>query len=400
MDGLHSRALAWLTAGVAAVMLAACGEADRSPDAVAGAAGDVAVVPADAAPAPATSTGRPAPVAYPSPDGTSAAMQQWYADYDAAILSHLRALAARGDPYAHLALAMMLPLPDAPDQTEALERARMAALREAARLAPDDPLLAWMELQFCMAGDAACDRDAALARLQAIAPDNAAHWLPSLADAWEQGDAAATDRYLGLAAAADHVDFHYGDVLAMLTEATRDAPIPPLDARTRAQIGRELGLGRPATDAELAAISVSARAAAYGLPPFNAVMATCRPDPVRPMTATRSGNCRRLMSRLAVGSSLYERALGLAGMVRLTQGRPEGAEWREQLRRFLWIQQQYPQDALTIPGYWEAHVYQGEMVALEALLRRQGRLEPPDDWLPANPRQRERVLTGGEPPGA
>lgn len=130
----------------------------------------------------------PATAATPSTEPTRvtgdaalpAEYERWQRGFDAAMLEHAHALAARGDARSLLAATLIAPVSF--DQASGRPQPPAAdpqAWFDAARAArPADPLVAWLEATDCPVPALQCDPDAAIARLLQVDGDNAAvQWL-------------------------------------------------------------------------------------------------------------------------------------------------------------------------------------------------------------------------------
>ncbi|MCF7222906.1 hypothetical protein [Marilutibacter chinensis] len=340
-----------------------------------------------------------------SPD-TLQAMVAWEHAYRSAIRRHLEARAAAGDAHAQLTLALVtlapgggLSDPTALERRGDAEAARRAAsLARALDMAPDDPLVAWHVAEDCGHRLSSCDMQAALQRLRELDADNAAVWLPGLDKLLESGDVEALDRQLALFADAGRFDDLLASTGRLLAGQLADVPIPDPGADLRQGIGERMGLGRPMTVEELRyvpALGVWMEQAAAAT--TTGLSRAC----IGPAALADPALCRRAAARMGAGSSLVERAVGLVLQVQLTADRPEGARWREALRRHYWQYEQLMASAggASPPGYLRRILADGEVAALEWRLARVGQAEPPAGWLPSNPRHRALVTTGRPPPG-
>lgn len=319
-------------------------------------------------------------------------------DYREALQRHLQVLANRQDAHSQQALALLAPsvlAVLAPDGNDDYLTYAAKAYAEARRLAPEAPLLAWLEANNCGRATAGCDPDGAIERLSRLEPNNAAAWLMAMDAAQAQGDVAAVDRYLARAAQADYYDLHFGEI-GLLAEAALDEIPPPSSCSAETQ-GRMLGLERPATDGELATMHAGVAEALNALPAFTAFGPLCRvKDGVLP-AESRLPACMAVLSRMAESDTLIAQALGLAFLVQYTAGQPEGAQWRERLRNLRWLiaegSQQFPYGRESMHSLWA----EGEVPTWQARLTASGRWPAPPGWLPHDAHNRALITTGRPP---
>ena len=193
--------------GLLAVLLAV----GCSPAPVPGTAGATAKDAVTNQPAMATMRAR---LAAERPDDI-VVLAAWLRDVRLALRAQAHLLAGRGDGRSQLAAASLLRMAakyeggeDALNQDDA---AFAALLVRAGELAPDDPLIAWLERLDCPASQPLCRPQQALARLQRMESDNAATWLTSLDEAVADNDQAAIDRALDQAGRAGYYDNYWGE---------------------------------------------------------------------------------------------------------------------------------------------------------------------------------------------
>ncbi|MFD0739790.1 hypothetical protein ACFQZQ_10905 [Lysobacter koreensis] len=333
----------------------------------------------------------------PAARATRAEIERWQRDWNAALANRLQQLSTQADARSQLAYALLLPLASGDADPAAMQAARRQALERAAQLDPDDVLVAWLQAVDCPG--AQCDPNAALARLQRLEPDNAAVWLIELQAAHQRGDAAAVDRYLRLAAAADRYDLHFGDAgLAGYAEIA-ELPLPPLGQAERELFGQGMGWKRPASDVDLRVSQVAAVTSALLTPALQGLMQACGlRDGIGPPPARRAP-CIAVLSHLAGSDTLIGPGMALPTLVQLTADGPEGGAWRERYRLHHWQYQQYSRGGLFMTGEQVLASWRlGEVPALQQRLQQLGLASPPPGWLPSNPYNRALVTSGRPPP--
>lgn len=326
----------------------------------------------------------------PSIATSSDLLDGWNRAHREAVLRLVRELAARGDAESLLDAALLLPLACHGPQdcnAESAERARLLAA--AARLAPEHPLIAFLQAETCMLTK---DCAAAYRRLATVDPDNLFAHLGLLSTASQAGDPVALDRALREAAAAPLYDDYIAELTAELERALRRLPAP--SAAVRAQMAAAMGLRGPLDEDGarlLQALGISTTVA----PPLQGLLQVCSVDGVRQAPARRAP-CLALLARMASSDSTLARSIGLTRLVKLTAATAEAAQWRERLREFAWVLERFlalhsPLDAADLRGQLD----QGEWEAMRALLRRHGvPPQPPAGWLPAQAHYR--TLLSGE----
>ncbi|GHE43658.1 hypothetical protein GCM10007167_26790 [Vulcaniibacterium thermophilum] len=338
---------------------------------------------------PAAAAPAPAPALHPL---ARAATLRGDAVADWPLDTHLRTLRRRRDADALIAYALLLPLARPDDPTVADVQRR--ALAEAARRAPDDDAFAnALHSGHCFDGTPACL--AAAEAWVAPDPDNAAAWL-GLADAAQRGGNRHLARLaLAEATRASRHELYLEQTFRAAYAALEQAPTPPPDAESRRALAALWQA--PVDDALLHLTHASAVASAHPVPGLQVAASACRARPGYP--PPDRAVCLALAERLVRASSLLARNLGYGMAVRATADRPEGPGWRERYRRFLWVRDQ-PMPRLLGPAWALRAQREGEWTAMLAVLRHHRiPLAPPPGWLPRNPHERARVLTGRDPPG-
>lgn len=223
-----------------------------------------------------------------------------------------------------------------------------------------------------------CIAPAALARLERLAPDNAAVWLLAFDRARQQGDHEAARKALARAAQAREFSTYYGTLLKSVLETARALPMSP------------------ALVQELAGKDGNAYAASYMLaagnvlylptpslaPVFEACKSPGHDDALR-------ADCAQVAQLLSWGDTLMARAAGLALQERLATT-PQAKARAEDARRTLsWQTQQFAVLVLKarhdkeLAGQLVRLVLQGgtENSIQIALLRIAGvATTPPPDW--------------------
>jgi len=167
-------------------------------------------------------------------------------------------------------------------------------------------------------------------------------------------------------------------------------------------LGRLYGLNRPAAAADAYGVPVVAVWAALPWPAYAPLTRLC--DAATPSPATRRDDCVRVMARLAGSPVMADALIGTLRSVRLAGDGADAPAWRERLRRLVWLQESATrllsvQSAAPLPAdYFERFLREGEMAALEDVLRANGLpAQPPAGWLPDDPRLRGLVVEGHEP---
>lgn len=331
------------------------------------------------------------------------ALDRWQQEADAATAARAEALAARGTPRDLLA-AMLLTAPETTDEPYghglALPAHAVAWFDTARRATPADPLVAWMEATSCPIANLGCDRDAAVARLLQVDPGNAAVQLLALQAAHAAGDAIAARTHLRLAAEAGRFEPHGQAMLQLMLDARDGIALPPMPPGAAAALASAYLSDAPPDPADLQAVAAVGQWAALSLPPLQPLAERCS-DAAATGPAIRQ-DCIGALAPIAGnrGMALYP-MFALHLLVQLD----DDDRWRRQLRRHAWLYEQAVPLQPSLPDARAAAqarllAEHGEVGAWEALLEHNGiALEPPADWLPADPRTRALVTTGRPPAG-
>lgn len=343
-------------------------------------------------------------LAMASDTALQAAYERWQQGFDAAMLDHARALAARGDARSLLAATLIAPIhyDEATAQPLPDEVDRAAWFDAARAMRPADPLVAWLEATGCMVPRLTCDANAAIARLLQVDGDNAAvQWL-AINAAFDGNDEIAARTHLRLAAQAVRFQPHAGELLALLLESREAAVLPMMDADIARMVGVTHQLGRPATNADVIASLSLAQWAASAVPAMAGAMQLCNPDR-RDHDPMLRQDCIALLKKLAADKSMtIFPANALPALVEFTRGR-EQATWKSRLRAQAWMFEQSPSlvdGAGGIAEYSHRLAVDGEVNAIRQRMQSNGiPLEPPAGWLPRHPTTRALVTVGRAPAG-
>lgn len=239
-------------------------------------------------------TNAPTSRAQPDAPATLAALAAYQEDL-------LSVLALRSDMPWSFGAALLARALDEPPEGVGYER----LLQRAEARAPRDPALVWVRLADC-AAPAECPDPAALARLEELAPDNAATWLLALGAALRDGRRGAAREALARAAMAKAYDDYGGDILRALTLAGTALPVPA--TALAAYRGGSTGKAGPAS---VQAFFIYAEAAAQPAPGFLPLMELCDPARNRREATRNEDACLPLARLLSWGSSPTARAAGL-----------------------------------------------------------------------------------------
>lgn len=325
----------------------------------------------------------------------AATLEQAHSDYLSALRIHLKTLADRGDPHSQLQLALLLPLSQPDSISEQLLAARQRALDKAATVPGQEGLVAWLQAMDCFERED-CDLQPALSRLQQVEPDNAMAWLLALEDAARSdADPAQLDRYLRLAAQADHYDDHLTDSSRETQKALEQVAMPPMTSQAEAALRKVAKLEGSTHEHDGHSLIVAALATPMTFPPYRATFELCKPQAVR-AESQRSGDCRAVLTLMADGDSLLAQAMGTSRMVQFAAGGRDDAYWRERLRESHWLRENFAR--FDSPAMLRAVRELGEVPAARAELERLGESRPPPGWLPESVNGRALITTGRLPP--
>ena len=319
------------------------------------------------------------------------AMALWQRQFQAAAAERIAMLLERGDARSLYEALLLLPGSGALGDQD-YGRDRQAILDRARALAPDDPHLALIAAIDCGSGE--CNRTAAIDDLLRLQPDNALGALLALDAALDAGDAAAIERWLERAAAADHYDMGYTRTARDYVWAFGNVPAPPLDAETVQRTFASLGLAvDSATVDDLVTVNAMGVVVAHALPSMAGLSDLCA---ARRASPAHLASCHRIWRHMAGSDTAIAQLMSLSQLVQMTGDAKERRHWQERLRHFSWLMQEGSR-VMDIQAARD-HLLLGELQAWERTLQRRG-LAMPAGWLPDYPRYRSLILTGRPPPG-
>ena len=315
-----------------------------------------------------------------------------------------RTLAQREDASSQLAYALTVPF-DPPidiDRMDPVALRRVVeqrsddgqrALLRAVELAPDKPDILFMAATQCSGGEACRGVQQALL---AAAPENLAVWLYEMGWARMRNDPEAGERAFVNAAKATRYDTYAEIALKALVEAYGDMPMPGecSSQAGKAAMRRFTGMDHDLSMLDQALLMGNSSRA---IPAYNNIRVRCMPQPGIAMGPATQVGCRNILTRMADGDTLIDRAIGLGTMVQLTAEDPDASAWRERFREFRWMYANMGdseiQRLLQPEDYWI-----DEVRSLRAALEVSGRWPPPADWLPDDEGSRSLIQTGHPPP--
>jgi len=323
-----------------------------------------------------------------------------------AYLRKAHQIAARGDARSLLAAAHILPFAEASAWSNGttLERRPKAIewLVRAQRSGRDDPLVQWGVMAFRDFGaePVATSREAraaAIERLLALDPDNAAVHLLSVQSASSAQQSPAMPSNASLEASAfqrlaarPRYFNHAPGVATLILDALRDMPTEPAFRAAALLSDRDHATATHcASDADILLSShlmIATGAANATSPAFFAGM-PCKEEAMASDDRLRR-NCLAFSRRLhATATTIFERSMGAGIARRAASSAAERAHWQNQCRRQRWQVEQYARAMRAIDPYLYRRILaQGwrsgdEVSGMETVLDEAGiPLEPPANW--------------------
>ena len=228
------------------------------------------------------------------------------------------ALAARGDAWS-LATAAALSVAGPPRSKAEAGKAAVTAAVFAARassLAPDDPSIAWLHLHLC-ANAPSCDIREAATTMRWVDADNAAAWLPTLAEAQRDKDTVQVDRVLAEMAEGRRFDLYGNHATVMMFDALK---------RVRPQ------LPAPYVQSDLTRLTEALGLTASSfMPSFSGLINACRDA----QSVERREVCVRVSKILQKSDSVMAQLVGFAVDKRLAPADSREARVVAERRRLL-----------------------------------------------------------------
>jgi hypothetical protein len=262
---------------------------------------------------------------------------------------------------------------------------RAALIKRAVAALPDDAMIQWIALGQSRDKGAKITADAALQKLQALEPDNAAVWNEALVRATKSKDIAGQDAALARMAMSSRFDIHFTDTMKHLTDAYRRNPVPDEYIRLLSKTHSEIA------DQDMAAIAAAMTAYAIALPAFQHLVNACRLNPTTSEHAERADNCATIGRTMAFhADTLIANRIGLA-VLRVSRTFTEDDV--QNARPDDWVYRQYTSIVASAKESAEqGKAYQkdwyetgSEMEAMRRMVTHVGKsLTPPDDWVDDN----------------
>lgn len=351
---------------------------------------------------------------------------QWKREAAQALREHAKALAARGDSRSLLmAMYVMHAIgADPPDQSQSAsdrEKQRQFYQQAVREGQPAEPVALWLSQGLCAGkkapadkpGAAAqpgefrslqadCDPQALLERLAQQEPDNAAPWL-ALAALHPEGSA-GREQALQRAAEAPRALFYERRLGPLLQEAFQNVAWPEPSKQLELA-----GLNLPGLSDlnEKERISDTYAVGLWAAVPYHGVMEMrqmCgqggpagRKPPASVTTPLRQQQCRAIAARVAAepDNLVLRQTVALFLLVQLTEGEPQQARWKEELRQRRWLMEGW------LPNYTDkydlrATLLRPETEVMRQRLREAGQPETaPAGWLPLSERKAASGKAGG-----
>lgn len=351
---------------------------------------------------------------------------QWKREAAQALREHAKALAARGGSRSQLmAMYVMRAIGATPlDQSQSAsdrEKQRQFYQQAVREGQPAEPAALWLSQGLCAGkkapadkpGAAAqpgefrslqadCDPQALLERLARQEPDNAAPWL-ALAALHPEGSA-GREQALQRAAEAPRALFYERRLGPLLQEAFQNVawPEPPKQLELT---GLFLpGLLNPNTKeriSDIYAVGLWAAVPYHGIMEMRQMCGQTGPagrkPPAAATTPLRQQQCRAIAARVAAepDNPMLHQMVALALLVQLTEGEPQQARWKEELRQHRWLVES------SLPAYTDKYDLRAMLLRPEAEVMRQRLREAgqpetaPAGWLPLSERKAASGKAGG-----
>lgn len=351
---------------------------------------------------------------------------QWKREAAQALREHAKALAARGGSRSQLmAMYVMRAIGATPlDQSQSAsdrEKQRQFYQQAVREGQPAEPAALWLSQGLCAGkkapadkpGAAAqpgefrslqanCDPQALLERLARQEPDNAAPWL-ALAALHPEGSA-GREQALQRAAEAPRALFYERRLGPLLQEAFQNVawPEPPKQLELT---GLFLpGLLNPNTKeriSDIYAVGLWAAVPYHGIMEMRQMCGQTGPagrkPPAAATTPLRQQQCRAIAARVAAepDNPMLHQMVALALLVQLTEGEPQQARWKEELRQHRWLVEGW------LPAYSDEYDLRATLLRPEAEVMRQRLREAgqpetaPAGWLPLSERKAASGKAGG-----
>jgi hypothetical protein len=221
-----------------------------------------------------------------------------------------RVLEARGDA-GSLATAAALSFvgPSSRSRSDAAKPA-VAAFElagKASDVAPNDPAMSWLRLQFCAAAPV-CDMRDAATTMRWVDADNGVAWLPTLAAAQKEKDAVEVDRVLDDMAQSTRFDLYGNRITVMMFDTFKAAR-------------RQLPAHYLKTDVARLSEAIWIAGSAF-TPSFSPLINACRDAAAR----ERRDSCLQLSKTMQRADTIMAQLVGFAIEKRLT--RADAKEYR------------------------------------------------------------------------
>jgi hypothetical protein len=304
---------------------------------------------------------------------------------------HTLGLVARGDRDSLLAAVYLSPRFASGDVPAITDDQRARWFAQVRDMAPNEPLVAWLEATGCepMLKALRCDRPEALQRLARIDPDNAAVWVELMAAAQHEGDREREAELLARAASSaryDTYDVAFGRMLLAGNEGFAST-LPPLPHGVQAALEASDAVG---VGEQLPELSLILAKGSYSYGSLQAMFNACRGEDGA-VIASRRADCMTL-AQLAYedSTSLLVRGVATGLMVLLTKGQAEHEHWLQRRHAQRWQQEQFAVLVTPMPPPWYTRrsMEDGELPALMQLLAENDIPEqPPADWRSAYPHE-------------
>lgn len=351
---------------------------------------------------------------------------QWKREAAQALREHAKALAARGGSRSQLmAMYVMRAIGATPlDQSQSAsdrEKQRQFYQQAVREGQPAEPAALWLSQGLCAGkkapadkpGAAAqpgefrslqanCDPQALLERLAQQEPDNAAPWL-ALAALHPEGSA-GREQALQRAAEAPRALFYERRLGPLLHEAFQNVAWPEPSKQLELA-----GLNLPGLSDlnEKESISDTYAVGLWAAVPYNGLTEMrqmCsqtgpagRKPPAAATTPLRQQQCRTIAARVAAepDNPMVHQMVALALLVQLTEGEPQQARWKEELRQRRWLMEGW------LPAYSDEYDLRATLLRPEAEVMRQRLREAgqpetaPAGWLPLSERKAASGKAGG-----